>query len=218
MIMIKKDRRSRTSVVNKSLQYRFLAMILIYGATLVLFLALALFVPDFAQIGDQSRSLDLRAAAADRLLARHVWIWPGAIVLIFAISFHSFRSFCRVAGPLYRFCAVFDQLRSGDLSYPIRIRANDYLHPEAETLNDMLRVLAEKLVGIQQTGEDALQSLKELENHVTGGFNGNDTHQVLLDAHRQNLEGLVETARYFQVQRAEPATAEKPENDRADAN
>ena len=212
--MVKKKFRRRTRVVNKSLQYRFLAMILIYSATLVLFLALALFVPDIVQMGDQSNNLDVRAAAADRLLAKHTWVWPGAIVLIFAISIHSFRSFWRVAGPLYRFHVVFDQVRSGDLSYPIRIRTRDYLHPEAKTLNEMLRVLAEKLGGIQQTGADALKSLKDLENHATGGPHRNDTHQALLDAHRRHLEGLVETARYFQVQRAEPdREADRTESD-----
>ncbi|MFC1817168.1 hypothetical protein ACFL0M_14820, partial [Thermodesulfobacteriota bacterium] len=78
--MLKKDFRRRTRLVNKSLQYRFQAMILIYSATLILFLALSLFVPDIVQMGDQSTSLDVRAAAADRLLAKHVWVWPGVIL------------------------------------------------------------------------------------------------------------------------------------------
>jgi len=214
----KRDPRRVSRMVNKSLQYRFLAMILIYSASLVIFLALALFVPDIVQMGDQSTTLDLRAAAADRLLAKHAWVWPGAMALILIISIHSFRSFWRVAGPLYRFHAVFDQVRSGDLRYPIRIRTRDFLHSEAKTLNEMLKILIEKLGGIQQTGTDALKSLKDLENHVTGGSNRNDTHQALLDAHRRHLEGLVETARYFQVQRAEPGAAPGREDDRAESD
>jgi methyl-accepting chemotaxis protein len=213
--MVKKNIRRRTRVVNRSLQYRFLAMILIYSAILVLFLVLVLFVPDIVQMGDQSTSMDVRAAAAERLLTKHVWVWPGAIVLIFLISIHSFRSFWRVVGPLYRFQVIFKQVRSGDLSYPIRIRSKDYLHPEAKTLNDMLQALAEKLGGIQHKGEDALKSLMELENHAAGGSNGSDTHQALLDAHRRHLEELVETARYFQVQRDRPAAAPDRENDDA---
>ena len=216
--MTKKAVRRRTRVVNKSLQYRFLAMILIYSAILVLFLALAFFVPDIVQMGDQSSSLDLRAAAAERLLARHVWVWPGAFVVIFIISFHSFRSFCRVAGPLYRFHAIFDQVRSGDVNYSVKIRTKDYLGQEAETLNEMLRVLGEKLGGIQQTGEDALKSLKELEDHATRGFNEDDTYQVLFDVHRQHLERLMKTAQYFHLQRAEPAAVEELENSHTDSN
>jgi methyl-accepting chemotaxis protein len=211
--MTKKDFRRRTRMVNKSLQYRFLAMILIYSATLVLFLALSLFVPDIVQMGNQATSLDVRAAAADRLLAKHVWIWPGAMVLIFFISLHSFRSFWRVAGPLYRFHVVFDQVRNGDLSCPTTIRTKDYLHPEAKTLNAMLRVLAEKVGAIQQSGADALKSLTELENHATGGVNRNDTHRSLLDAHRRHLEELLETARYFQVKRVGLAAAPDREGD-----
>ena len=55
--MPKKDFRRRTRVVNKSLQYKFLAMILIYSATLVLFLAFSLFVPDIVQMQDQAAYL-----------------------------------------------------------------------------------------------------------------------------------------------------------------
>jgi len=215
--MVKKDFR-RTRMVNKSLQYRFLAMILIYSASLVFFLALVLFVPDIVQMGDQRSSLDVRTAAADRLLARHVWVWPGALVLILIISVHSFRSFWRVAGPLYRFQMAFDQVRGGDLSYPIRLRERDYLHPEVKTLNEMIQALAEKLGAIQRTGADALKSIKELENLAAGGSNRNDTRQALLDAHRLQLEGLVETARYFRVQRAEPAAAPDREGDGGGTN
>ena len=216
--MLKKDRRRHFYLINKPLQYGFLALVLVYCYLFVVFLALALFVPDIVQMGDHGLSLEVRAAAADRFLAKRLWVWPAVITLVVIIAFHSFRSFWRVVGPLYRFQVVFKQVRSGDLSYPLTIRTKDYLHPEAETLNDMLRVLAEKLGGIQQTGADALKSLTELENHATGGLNWNDTHQALLDAHRRHLEGLVETARYFQVQRAEPAAAEEPEDDRADSN
>ena len=105
--MLKKDLRRRTRVVNKSLQYKFLAMILIYSAALVLFLALSLFIPDIVQMQDQGLHLDLRAAAADRLLTKHARVWPAVFVLIGIISLHSFRSFWRVAGPLYRFQVVF---------------------------------------------------------------------------------------------------------------
>jgi len=217
--MVKKAfSRRRTRMVNKSLQYRFLAMILIYSASLVLFLALVLFVPDIVHMRDQHLSLDVRAAAADRLLTRHVWVWPSAFVLILIFSVHSFRSFWRVAGPLYRFQMAFRQVRGGDLSYPIKLRDGDYLHPELKTLNEMIQALAEKLGGIQQAGENALKSFKELENHAAGGSTLKDTHQALLDAHRRQLEGLVETALYFRVQRPEPQVVPNREGDGGSSN
>ncbi len=217
--MTKKPVRRRTRLVNKSLQYRFLAITLIYSTILVLIVALVLFVPDIVQMGDQSRSLDLRAAAADRLLVKHVWVWPSALVAILIISFHSFHTFYRVAGPLHRFHAVLSDVASGDVSYSsMKIRRKDYLEQEAETLDEMLRVLVEKLGGIQRTGEDALKSLKELENHATREFNGDETYHVLFQAHRQHLENLMKTARYFHIHRAEPATVEGLENSHKDSN
>jgi methyl-accepting chemotaxis protein len=193
-------------------------MILIYSAILVLFLGLVIFLPDILQMGDQSRSLDLRAAAADRLLSKHIWVWPGASIIILIISFHSFRSFFRVAGPLNRFHGVLDRVARGDVSSSIKIRAKDYLGQEAETLNEMLQVLAEKLGGIQQTGEDALESLKELENHAIREFNEDDTYQVLFDVHRRHLERLTEIAQYFRLQRAEQAGVEELEDSHTASN
>jgi len=216
--MTKKPVRRRTRLVNKSLQYRFLAMTLIYSTILVLVVALVLFVPDIVQMGDQSRSLELRAAAADRLLAKHVWVWPGAFVAILIISFHSFHTFYRVVGPLHRFHAVLDDVASGNVRYSMKIRAKDYLSQEAETLDGMLRVLVEKLGGIQRTGEDALKSLKELENHATREFNGDETYQVLFQAHRQHLERLMKTAEYFHIHRAEATAVEGLENSQKDSN
>ena len=139
-------------------------------------------------------------------------------IIVFIISFHSFRSFFRVAGPLNRLHTVFDQVARGDVSHSIKIRNKDYLDQEAETLNKMLRVLTEKLGGIQQTGEDALKSLKKLEDHATREFNENDTYQVLFDAHRQHLDRLIKTARYFHLQKAEPEAVEEPENRDTDSN
>jgi methyl-accepting chemotaxis protein len=140
------------------------------------------------------------------------------LVIILIISFHSFRSFFRVAGPLNRFHAVIDDLAKGDVNASMRIRAKDYLGQEAETLNEMLQVLAEKLGGIQQTGEDALESLRELENHAIGRFEEDDTCRALLEVHRQQLERLKKTAQYFRLQRAEPEKAEEPEDSSTGSN
>ncbi len=216
--MTKKIDHRHKRLVNKSLQFRFLAMTLIYSTILVLIVALFLFVPDIVQMGDQTRSLDLRAAAADRLLAKHVWVWPSAFVAILIISFHSFHTFYRVVGPLYRFHRVLDDVASGDVRYSMKIRAKDYLGQEAETLDEMLRVLSEKLGGIQHTGRDALKSLEELENHATIEFNKDETYQGLVNTHRQHLEKLMKTARYFRLQRAEPERVEGLENSHKDSN
>ena len=198
--MFKKDLRRRTRVVNKSLQYKFLAMILIYSATLVVFLALSLFIPDILQMQDQGLDMDLRAAAADRLLTKHAWVWPAVFVLIGLFGLHSFRSFWRVVGPLYRFQLVFQRVSDGDLCYPVKLRAGDYLHEEAKVLNGMLLTLNEKIGSIKLSGEEALRGLRDLEKKIAAEANGGETHGSLLSEQRRHLEELLETARYFEKQ------------------
>lgn len=211
--MLKKDPRRLTYVVNKSLQYKFLAFVLIYSFLIVLFLAIALFVPDIIQMHDQSLNIEIQAAAADRILTRHTRIWPSVIVLICIIALHSFRTFYRVLGPLYRFHRTFEQVRDGDLSFTVRIRERDYLHREEETLREMIKSLAEKVSGIKQAGEDALRSLGELETTVSERVNWSQSDREALGSHRRHIENLMEGLRYFRLPNPEQKEANSGRND-----
>ena len=111
--MRERDQRRRSYLVNRPLQYRFLAIILIYCLTIVLFLALFLFVPDIIRMQDESLSLEARAAAANKILTLHARVWPAVIAIICVAGFHSFRSFHRLIGPLHRFRSVFRQVGMG---------------------------------------------------------------------------------------------------------
>ncbi len=69
--MIRRDPHRRTYIVNKSLQYGFMAMILIYAFSIILFLAIFLFVPDIMTLMDENLALEIRSAAADKMLSLH---------------------------------------------------------------------------------------------------------------------------------------------------
>ena len=195
-----RGRRRRSLIVNKSLQYRFLATVVIYGFITVAFLSVYIFVPDFLVLQDESLSFEVRAAAADNILAFHSRIWPAAIVLICFLGIHSTFLFHRLIGPLYRFHWAFEQVREGDLSFRVKIRKKDYLHREEDVLNKMIEVLAGKLESIQLAGLDALKSLGELEQKVSAWT---DTDREPLRLHRQHLDTLMDTARYFRLQKGE---------------
>jgi methyl-accepting chemotaxis protein len=197
--MAKRDQRRRSYIVNKPLQYRFLAIILIYCLTIVLFLAVFLFVPDIIRMQDESLSLEARAAAANKILTLHARVWPAVIAIICVAGFHSFRSFHKLIGPLHRFRSVFEQVGSGDLSFAVRIREKDYLHHEEAALNEMLGMVAGKLKTIQRAGAEALKSLGELEGKVNQVPNWSATHQEVMRHHRLRLETLLDTARYFRL-------------------
>ncbi len=200
--MAKRDQRRRSYIVNKPLQYRFLAIILIYCLTIVLFLAVFLFVPDIIRMQDESLSLEARAGAANKILTLHARVWPAVIAIICVAAFHSFRSFHRLIGPLHRFRSVFEQVGSGDMSFTVQIREKDYLHQEEAALNEMLGMISGKVRTIQQAGAKALKSLGELEERVNGVPNWGETDKEVMRHHRLRLETLLDTAHYFRVSKA----------------
>lgn len=202
---MKRSRRQCFSIVDKSLQYRFLAMILIYSTVIIVFLAVFLFVPDIIQLQDESLALEVRAAAADKILTLHARVWPTVIALICLIGIHFFRAFHRFAGPLYRFRWAFEQVRNGDLSFRVKLRDKDCLRKEEAALNEMIEMLAGKLKDIQLTSVYASKSLGELEQTLTKAAGLTETDKELLGIHRQHLDSLMDTARYFQLEKEEQA-------------
>lgn len=201
MKLLHMRRSRRCYIVNKTLQYRILATILIYGLIVVAFLSVYFFVPEFIMLEDESLSFEVRAAAADRILTFHSRIWPAAIALICLLGLHSIFFFHRLVGPLYRFNWAFEQVRNGDLSFRVKTRRKDYLHQEEVVFNEMLEVLAGKLGGIQLANLDALKSLDELEQKVSGWT---EADKGLLRVHRQHLDTLMDIVQYFQLQKGEP--------------
>jgi methyl-accepting chemotaxis protein len=201
--MIKRNRRQRFPIVDKSLQYRFLAMILIYGMIVIIFLFVFLFVPDIIQLQDESLSLDIRAAAADKILTLHARVWPTVITLMCVIGIHSFRVFHRFVGPLYRFRWAFEQVQNGNLGFRVKLRAKDYLRREEEALNEMIEMLAGKLRGIQLASLDAVKSLGKLEQKITKVSGLTKPDKELLRVHRQHLDTVIDAAGYFQLQESQ---------------
>ncbi|UCB49417.1 MAG: methyl-accepting chemotaxis protein [Deltaproteobacteria bacterium] len=201
--MTRGDQRRRSYIVNKPLQYRFLAIILIYCLTIVLFLAIFLFVPDIIRMQDENLSLEARAGAANKILTLHARVWPAVIAIICVAGFHSFRSFHRLIGPLHRFRSVFEQVGKGQLIFRVKIREKDYLHQEEAALNEMLGMIAGKIKSIQQAGSEALKSLGELEGKMNEVPNWSETHKAAMRHHRQRLEKLLNTAQYFSLSEAE---------------
>jgi hypothetical protein len=202
-VMKKPHKRRRFPIVDRSLQYRFLAMILVYCLMIVVFLAAFLFVPDIIRLQDEGLSIELRAAAADKILLLHSRVWPAVIALICIFGMHSFRAFHRVVGPLYRFRWAFDKIRNGDLSLRVKIRRKDYLHHEEAIMNHMIETLAAKVGDIQQAGYDSLKSLAGLEQAEDKGTAWSKADTEHLHALRRNLETLMNSAQSFQVEEIE---------------
>jgi len=206
--MIQRGKRKRYPLPKRSHQYRFLSIILIYNLVIVAFLAISLFLPDIIQLRNESLNIEVRAAAADKILAIHSRVWPTVIALICAIGLHSFHVFLRFIGPLYRFSEAFERVGKGDLSFRVKLRKKDYLRDEENELNEMIETLAEKMRSTQLAGLDALKSLGEFEQAITEGSSGRETDKDRLSALRRHLETLMGTVRYFQLKEGEEGQSE----------
>ncbi|UCB49930.1 MAG: methyl-accepting chemotaxis protein [Deltaproteobacteria bacterium] len=211
--MLGRNQRRGYSVINRSLQYRFLAIIIVYSFVIVLFLAVFMFVPEIMRLQDQSLPFDARAAAADKMLTLHARVWPAILLVICLVALHSFRFFHRLIGPLYRFRQIYERVRNGELNLKVKIRKKDYLHEEEAALNDMLETLSRKWRNMQQTTENALRSLDALEQTGTHANNWKEDREALLRVHRHHLETLAETSRYFTVPEEETGNGEETPED-----
>jgi methyl-accepting chemotaxis protein len=197
--MTARTRRQKYSIVDRSLQYRVLAIIISYSLVIVLFLAICLFVPDILSMSNEQLSWEIRAAAADRLLTLHSRVWPAIIAMVCVLGIHSVRIFHRLIGPLYRFRWAFAKIGEGDLSFRVQIRKNDYLQKEKKILNEMIDALARQCESMQHAGSRALDSLIALEHGPNNDSGRDNQHHQLLEQHRQHLEYLLGQIDYFQV-------------------
>jgi hypothetical protein len=91
----------------------------------------------------------------------------------------------------------------------VKIRRKDYLHNEEAVLNQMIETLAAKVGDIQQAGYDSLKSLAGLEQAEGRGTAWKEADTESLHALRRNLETLMNSARYFQVEEIEQEKNEK---------
>ncbi|MBC8357528.1 MAG: hypothetical protein ISS41_02185 [Candidatus Aminicenantes bacterium] len=194
-----KVKRRQFSVVNRSLQYGFLAMVLSYSIIIAAFLAAFLFVPDINDMNNEDLSVEIRAAAAKRIFTLHSRVWPSVIALVCVLNIHSFRAFHRIAGPLYRFRWAFAKIGKGNLNFRVKLRSKDYLNQEAEMFNEMIEVLAEKWGSMQFVGLKALKSMDGLEQSLNMMSGTREANKHLLQIHRQHLETLVDQTRYFRL-------------------
>jgi len=190
----------RSYIVNKSLQYRFLATIIIYFFITIAFLSVYVFVPEIIQFEDENLSQQDRAAAADRILVFHSRIWSASLVLMCAFGIHSILFFHRVAGPLYRFHKAFERIREGDLNFEVRIRKKDYLHTEAEIINEMIGGISGKLKTIQLASLEASRSWDEIEKKLS---DWKEADKELLGVHRRQIEALADAAGSFRLREEE---------------
>lgn len=126
----------RRILIVEGFQIRFIVTQLLWLAALMAMGALVLFYrPVTIMLGDRPEQ---RLDVATRFLALHGLVWPLLIAFFASATVVSIVMTHRVAGPLYRFRRVFDDVARGVLTMRVRTREGDYLKPEAEQLDRMI--------------------------------------------------------------------------------
>ena len=134
----------RKQIIIDRLQHRLLAFNVLYLVAITVVTLSAVFGPLMLTLWS-SASWEDKASAADDFLALHGRVWVPVALAILLVSAHAALVSHRIAGPLYRFREVFKQLARGDLSPRVVLRPRDYLSQEAQSINDMIGGLRDRV-------------------------------------------------------------------------
>lgn len=140
----------RRRILVDSIQYRLLAVNLIYFFTILIIFAATLFLPLILQLRSDVLSLSQRHEVASQFLSLHTSVWPAILTVFVLLAIHSVFFSHRIAGPLYRFRITLKAVTGGDLTVRANIRTHDYLHKDADIINGMIANLNTRIKGIQE--------------------------------------------------------------------
>ena len=157
--------RRRKLVVNQAAQKRIVFAVSLFPA---ISLAIATMV-----IAIFCRKLMGEAARSEVVLPSLVWLLAStlgfSIVSILIILNQALRFSNRVSGPAYRMCKSFEQIRSGDVSFRVKLRKGDHLTEVADSLNELLAWLeAHPPQGIETKPAEG-EASAEADEPVTAG-------------------------------------------------
>jgi methyl-accepting chemotaxis protein len=145
-------------VLVDAFQLRLVTVSIVHFVLVVLVFASVLFLPLAITLQSDDLSSPAVREAAHAFLALHSRLWPPLLGAFVLLVLHIILVTHRVAGPLYRFRKFLkSSVGEGDLVTEIRIRRGDYLHKEADAINEMLAGLRDKIsrleLQIDQTNE-----------------------------------------------------------------
>lgn len=195
-----------------SFQYRLMFGNLVYLCASVLLFVVVIFGPVMLELGDPNLSQAAREDAARQMLVLHERVWLALPLFIALCVGHSILISHRIAGPLYRFQRIFRDLGKGNLTMEIRLRGKDYLHTEAEAINDTIADLGERIRGVQESYGRTGTTLAELMSAL--GREDRTEAKIMAGKLGTQLDALGQRVQAFQIPTAEDdeprSSAERP--------
>lgn len=169
---LERFRRRRRFILDRDLQLSLVGVNLAHVLFVLCLAAVCLFGPAaFTLLRSDPSSADGQDAART-ILYLHRLYWPAGLLALIAVCLDSIRVSHRIAGPLYRFRQVLEDVCNGR-SARVRLRRGDFLQKEAEHINLALSEL-DRRRGLQAEGQEAVtRVMQELQTaaQVEGAAN-----------------------------------------------
>ena len=162
--------RRKRYIVDRKLQFRLLIYNGIYFLIITVAIWAGLFLPLVLDLSDPNLSISQQGDVAAKILYLHSRLGPVLLVVFLILGVHSVLVSHKIAGPLYRFKATFNQVAQGDLSKVISIRKGDLLVNEQNKIEEMIGTLSSRLKNVKREHaamEQALQSLIRSQGNVS---------------------------------------------------
>lgn len=158
------DRRQRLFI--DDLQTQLILRGLLTVALGVMICVAALFAGPTIVLLDPDSAESDRRYAAEQFLILHSQVWLGLVLVLLLAFYRLTLGAHRIAGPLYRLRAVLGDAARGDLTVRARIRKRDYLHREADTLNETLAALEARISTIRRGTREARATVESLRSRA----------------------------------------------------
>ena len=161
--------RRKRYIVDRKLQFRLLIYNGIYFLIITAAIWGGLFLPLVLDLSNPALSISEQGEAASKILYLHSRLGPVLLFVFLILGTHSVLVSHKIAGPLYRFKATFNQVAHGDLSRVDAIRKGDLLVSEQAKIEEMIGALGTRLKNVKKEHaamEQALQKLIKSQGDV----------------------------------------------------
>ena len=159
-------RKLRSFFINKNVQLRMAITNLIYMLLVVSIIILAVLVPFYYDIFHSSELCRqyLSAKVFIIVLERFAIAFGGLVIVAFIHQIILTHKFC---GPLVNFMNSFKKMSKGNLTRRVFLRRYDFLHDEAQQVNEMLDGLSDLIFKIKNENNLLVSALNEVADEHT---------------------------------------------------
>jgi methyl-accepting chemotaxis protein len=168
---------------------------------LVVFFAAMVFILN-QEIIRSSLSVDQKQEFASIMSSFAHRMWPAMWILFMFMVLHLLYVSHKIAGPLYRIRTVLTYVGSGNLTARAKLRRGDFLKQDAETLNDMIGELDNRIGRLRDDWTAATEVLDVLAGSIDRASRAEARRH--LDDLREHLAGWKRSLDQFETSERKP--------------